>query len=87
MTADGLAPIFTGQAAIGDGTREVRNELRAATTRRILELVVTPGTATGFDARTFPFSTTAISGMTTLLLPWRDSEQRYRWDGSALVGI
>lgn len=81
-----LQPIFTAQLAFGDATREVRNEARVVGSGRSLQLALAPGRAQGFDARSFPFASTATPGMTTLLLPWRDRETRYRWNGSAIVG-
>lgn len=86
MTSEGLAPILTAQLAVGDSDHSVRNDARVVGSGRTLQLALSPGTATGFDARTFPFTSTATPGMTTLLLPWRDHEQRYRWTGSAMVG-
>lgn len=81
-----MQPIFTAQIGFGDATREVRNEARVVGSGRSLQLALAPGRAQGFDARTFPFSSTATPGMTTLLLPWRDRETRYRWNGTAIVG-
>lgn len=81
----GLVPILTAQIGLGDASRSVRNEARVVGRGRSLQLALGTGSATGFDARSFPFATTATPGMTTLLLPWRDREVRYRWDGHAIV--
>lgn len=83
--SNGLTPIFTAQIALGDASRSVRNDARVVGRGREVQLAIAPGSATGFDARSFPFGTTATPGMTTLLLPWRDREVRYRWDGHAVV--
>ena len=83
--ANGLSPIFTAQVGLGDESRSVRNDARVVGRGRTVELALSPGRATGFDARSFPFGTTATPGMTSLLLPWRDREVRYRWDGRAIV--
>lgn len=81
-----MQPVFAAQIGFGDSTREVRNEARVVGSGRSLQIALTPGQARGFDARSFPFTSTATPGMATLLLPWRDRETRYRWNGNAVVG-
>jgi len=86
VEANAIRPIFTAQVGLGDANRSVRNDARVVGRGRSVQLALAPGAAQGFDARSFPFSTTATAGMSTLLLPWRDRETRYRWDGHAIVG-
>lgn len=85
MANESITPLLTAQIALTDGTRTVRNEPRVVGSGRSVALAIAPGTPQGYDARTFPFRTTATPGMATLLLPWRDSEQRYRWNGTVLA--
>lgn len=86
IEGQGMQPIFTAQIGFGDATHEVRNEARVVGSGRSLQIALAPGRAQGYDATSFPFASTATPGMTTLLLPWRDREARYRWNGSAIVG-
>lgn len=63
----------------GEGAIENRVRTAAGT------LVIEPGTAKGWSAASYPFSSDAVAGATPLLLPWRDRAVSYTLRGATLA--
>jgi hypothetical protein len=86
MTQQGYERLLVAQVGFTDGARAIRNEARATGSGRSRRLVLAPGRAVSWDAATWRFSDTgATGGVSPLLLPWRDAEIRFRFDGRTLV--
>lgn len=86
MTQQGYERLLVAQVGFTDGARAIRNEARATGSGRGRRLVLAPGRAVSWDASTWRFSDTgATGGVSPLLLPWRDTEIRFRFDGRTLV--
>jgi hypothetical protein len=82
----GYARVLVAQVGFTDGARAIRNEARVVGNGPRRRLAIAPGRAVSWDASTWRFTDTgATGGVAPLLLPWRDGEVRYRFDGNALV--
>jgi len=85
LDSNGMRPVLQAQVGMTDGTQSIANETRVAGRGRTAELVIAPGRAQGFSAATWRFADANQPGLEPLLLPWRDRERHYRWDGRAFV--
>ena len=86
LSSAGLSRLLVAQVGFSDGAHAVRNEPRVVGSGRSLRFAIAPGTATGWDAASWPFTELAApAGVAPMLLPWRDREVRYRFDGQTLV--
>ncbi len=72
--------VLMAEVARRQGPRAIENRVRAAR-----ELVIAPGRARGWNAQSWPWGADASSGFAPLLLPWRDSPRRYRFDGTRFL--
>jgi hypothetical protein len=84
-----IARVFAAETALSVGDKRV-----AATVAFVpsasspgLDLVVGPGRATGFDAKTWPYKqdSAPVSGIEPLHLPWTDGSTRYKWNGTVFA--
>jgi len=63
----------------------VENRLRVVGRGRARALEVTPSSARGWNATSWPFAEGAGDGIDPVLLPWRDRAVRYRYEGGRLT--
>lgn len=82
LNDDSFLRLLTIEVRRAQGNQSVDNEVRLQRAERGFALEVRPGRAVGWSATQYPFLTEASD---TLLLPWKDTSVRYRFDGRALV--
>ena len=78
--------LLVAEVGRADATHAIENEVRVLPHKGKSALQIRPGNARGWTAASYPFRSDAQSGIAPLLLPWRDSERRYCYDGRQLVG-
>lgn len=84
-----LTRVFAAETGLSVGDKRVASTLTfvPAGSGPGLDLVVGPGRANGFDAKSWPYKqdTAPVSGIEPLHLPWTDGTTRYKWNGSVFA--
>lgn len=86
FAGEALTPILSVEVRRARGADSVGNVVALVRDGRHFALRITPGFAHGWGEASYPFTTESLDGIGPLLLPWRDSPVKYRFDGQALVG-
>ncbi|HEX7480303.1 MAG TPA: hypothetical protein VF331_21060 [Polyangiales bacterium] len=85
FAADALQPVLRVEVRRARGQDSVANVVSLVREGQRSVLEIKPGTASGWAADSYPFSSESLDGIGPLLLPWRDAVARYRYVGQQLV--
>jgi len=85
FSEQGAQPILAVEVRRAQADRSIGNIVRLARDGDHWALQIAPGSARGWNARSYPFVAESADGYGPLLLPWKDRAVRYRFDGDQLL--
>jgi hypothetical protein len=86
LTEQGMTQLLAVEVRREQGSSNIANAVELVPDRGHQALRISPGSASGWDERSYPFVADSGDGYGPLLLPWKDRALRYRLEGERLVG-
>ena len=85
FAAERLVPLLAVEVSRTQGTQSVTNAVTLVPDGNHVALQIAPGTARGWSAADYPFSSESHDEVAPLLLPWIDKPKHYQYDGQRLT--
>ena len=80
-----FVPILSVEVYRALGDQVIANRVKVERRGKHYGLRIEPGVIRGWDADSYPFANSPVDTCDPLLLPFRDSAVRYRYNGDQLV--